>query len=127
MCDNVELNSHGVNKLIKATILSDEKMKEIGFREYGACWHFTKWINFPKTSQYNDWEIDFCVKIPKDGSDINIMILDDDYCQHYHYQEILEKNPEHKEANVVKEQVEYWMKHLQDNGVLSGHKYGQYI
>lgn len=31
---SVELNSHGVNKLIKATILSDEKMREIGFTDY---------------------------------------------------------------------------------------------
>ena len=30
---NVEVNSHGVNKLIKATILSDERMKEIGFHK----------------------------------------------------------------------------------------------
>ena len=125
MCNNVEFNSHGVNKLIKATILPEEKMKKIGFQEYNDCWRFSKWINFPK--QYKDWEIGFYVIIPKDNSDINIMILDDDYCQHYHYQEMLERNPEHKDANIVKEQVEYWMQYLQDNGVLSGHNYGDYI
>lgn len=127
MYDNVELNSYGVNKLIKATILPSERMKEIGFREDYACWRFSKWIQFPKSKQYNDWEIGFYVAIPKDDSDINIMILDDDYCQHYHYQEMLEKNPEHEYANIVKEQVEYWMQYLQDNGVLSGHVYGEYI
>jgi hypothetical protein len=29
----VEVNSNGVNKLIKATILSDEEMKRIGFHK----------------------------------------------------------------------------------------------
>lgn len=28
---------------------------------------------------------------------------------------------------IVKAQVEEWMKYLQDNGVLSGHNYGDYI
>lgn len=30
---NIEVNSNGTNKAIKATILSDERMKEIGFHK----------------------------------------------------------------------------------------------
>ncbi len=133
----VELNSNGVNKLIKATILSDKKMKEIGFiknycegteyEEYSPYWWFTKLINFPNEQQWRNIEISFTVKIPKDGSDIEIMILDEDFCQHYPYQEILSRNPKHKCANIVRKEVERYMKYLQDNGVLSGHNYGEYI
>ena len=44
---SVELNSHGVNKLIKATILSDEKMREIGFTDYAKDrWYFCRLIKF---------------------------------------------------------------------------------
>ena len=32
---NIELNSNGVNKKIKAHILSDDEMREIGFTDYG--------------------------------------------------------------------------------------------
>lgn len=134
---SVEVNSHGVNKLIKYNILSDERMKEIGFHknyyedtdheQYSSYWWFTKSIEFPKEKRWKGIEIDFDVKIPKDGSDIDILVLDMDSCQHYDYQYLLERNPENECANIVKEQVEKWMKYLQDNDVLSGHVYGEYI
>lgn len=131
----VELNSHGVNKAIKATILSDERMKEIGFNKnyyegteyekYSPYWYFLRFVEFPK--EWRGISISFTVRIPKDGSDIDICVLDDDFGQHYDYQRILSRNPKHECANIVKEQVEKWMAYLQDNGVLSGHNYGEYI
>lgn len=133
----IELNSHGVNAAIQYHILSDEKMKEIGFtknyyegtdyEEYSPYWWFTRDIQFPKEKQYRGIEIDFTVKIPKDGSDIDIMVLDMFFCQPYDYQRILEKNPNHPFASIVSEQVEKFMEYLQDNGVLSGHVKGEYI
>jgi len=133
----VEKNSNGVNKLIKYNILSDEKMKEIGFKKNyyegtdhekpSPYWWFSKMIQFPNNKKWKDIEIDFTVKIPKDGSDIDIMIVDLDFCQPYDYQHLLRKNPQNECANIVKEQVEKWMAFLQDNGVLSGHTYGDYI
>ena len=134
---SVEVNSHGVNKLIKATILSDERMKEIGFHknyhegtdyeEYCPYWYFFKMIQFPKEKRWRNVEISFNVEIPKDGSDLNIEVLDEDFMQPYDYQYILEKNPKNECSNIIKEEVEKWMKYLQDNGVLSGHVYGEYI
>lgn len=134
---NVEVNSSGVNKLIKYNILSDEEMERIGFHknyyegtdheQYSPCWWFSRSIKFPKEKRWKSVEIGFDVKIPKDGSDINIMILDMDFCQPYDYQYILKRSPQNECANIVKEQVEEWMKYLQDEGVLSGHVYGEYI
>ena len=134
---NVELNSNGVNKLIKYNILSDEEMKRIGFNKnyhegtdhekYSPYWYFTRSIGFPKGKKWKGIEIDFTVRIPKDGSDINIMVLDMDFCQPYDYQYILSKDSKNECANIVKERVEEWMKYLQDEGVLSGHVYGEYI
>ena len=133
----VEVNSNGTNKLIKYNILSDERMKEIGFRrnyyegtdheEYCPYWYFSRMIQFPKEKRWKNIEITFSVHIPKDGSDLNIMVIDYDFCQPYDYQYILSESPEHECANIVKEQVEKWMKYLQDNEVLSGHTYGEYI
>ncbi len=125
---DVEVNSHGVNKLIKATILSDEKMKEIGFTDYNkANWYFGRAIKFPNDKRYRGFEVTFDVSIPKDGSDIRIDILDEDFCQPYDYQFMLDKDPNFEPCLIVKEQVEEWMKYLQDCGVLSGHAYGEYI
>jgi hypothetical protein len=126
----IELNSNGVNKAIKATILSDKEMREIGFTDYAEDrWYFSRYITFPKERGYHGYkfEVSFNVGIPKDGSDIQIDILDEAFLQAYDYQYILDSDPEHKYANIVKEQVEMWMRYLQDNKVLSGHNYGDYI
>lgn len=123
---NIETNSHGVNKLIKATILSDEEMREIGFTDFAKNrWYFGKNIKFPKSRFQPD--ISFDVTIPKDGSDINIEVIDEDFGQPYDYQYILEKTPNFEPCLVIKEQVEDWMTYLQNKGVLSGHVYGEYI
>lgn len=129
--EKVELNSHGVNAKIKAHIFDDAKMREFGFTDYAKDrWYFCRGINFKgvkKKRDLNNIDISFSVTIPKDGSDIWIDILDEDFCQPYDYQYILKKHPEHKIANIVKEQVEYWMEKLQEEGVLEGHVRGEYI
>ena len=120
--NNIELNSNGINKLIKAHILSDNTMKEIGFSDFSEdTWYFSRRLKSPVE------DITFNVSIPKDGSDIMIDVLDEDYLQPYDYQYFLSKNPRHEISLIVKEQVENLMTYLQDNGVLSGHEYGDYI
>lgn len=125
---NIEVNSHGINKAIKYNVLSDEKMREIGFTDHSKdSWYFCRLIKFPNTKRYRGFDISFNVSILKDGSDIQIDILDEHFCQPYDYQYMLDKTPTFEPCLIVKEQVEEWMKYLQDNGVLSGHVYGEYI
>ena len=127
----VKVNSHGVNAKIKAHILSDDEMRKIGFTDYAKdAWYFCRTVMEEKSKRrYGgiDFEVSFSVRIPKDGSDIRIDVLDEAFCQPYDYQYILERNPTFGVALKVKEQVEKWMKYLQDNGVLSGHIEGEYI
>lgn len=128
----VKLNSHGVNNLIKATILSDEEMRDIGFTDYAKDrWYFCRMIKFPNTKEYRGFnsafKISFNLTIPKDGSDISIDVLNEAFGQPYDYQYMLDKNPKFEPCLIVKEQVEEWMQYLQDKGILSGHVYGEYI
>ena len=45
----IKLNSHCVNAKIQGHILSDDKMKEIGFTEYRKGYlYFCRRIQFPK-------------------------------------------------------------------------------
>ena len=126
--EKVELNSNCVNAKIKAHILSDKEMREIGFTDYSKDrWFFCRSITFPREPRYKGFDISFNVSIPKDGSDIRIDVLDEDFCQPYDYQRILSKNPNHPCASIVNEQVERWMEYLQEQGVLSGHVKGEYI
>ena len=124
----MKTNFHADNNKFQYHILSDEKMKEIGFdknfyegtdhEEYSPYWWFTKLIQFPKEKMWENVEIELEIRIPKDGSDLDIRVLDSDFCQLYDYQRILKTTPDHKCANIVKEQVDKWIKYLQDNGVL---------
>lgn len=115
----IKTNSKGTNAAIKAHILSDEKMRELGFTDYlPKNWYYCKTIAR---------DITFNLTIPKDGSDIEIVTLDENFCQPYDYQEILENNPQFPFALQVKEKVEQIMSNLQSVGVLSGHEYGDYI
>lgn len=137
LAEKIELNSHGVNAKIKASILPEKRMRGIGFTDYVEDqWYFCRGIDTKeskdkksrkKNENINDVNISFSVTIPKDGSDIRIDVLDKWSCQPYDYQYILEKDSEHKIANIVKEQVEYWMEKLQEEGVLKGHVKGEYI
>lgn len=119
----IELNSNGVNKEIKGHILSDKKMKDVGFIDIGDKWYFSKDL------KYNNKIIDisFSISIPKDNSDIGIDVLDENFCQPYDYQRYLYNNPEHEYALAIKLQVEEIMQYLQDSGVISGFEKGMYI
>lgn len=126
--EEVKVNSHGVNSKIKSHILSDEEMKAIGFTNYyEPIWYFFRSIKFPQTKRYKGFDISFSVSIPKDGSDIRIDVLDEDFCQPYDYQYMLHKNPTFEPALITFEQVEEYMEYLQSKGVLSGHVKGEYI
>lgn len=130
---DILVNSNGVNAKIKATILSEKEMRSIGFTDSAKDrWYFYRNIITEKAKRRHgysayDFEVSFSVVIPKDGSDIRIDVLDEAFCQPYDYQHILKNNPTHKVALQVKENVEEWMKYLQDKGVLEGHIYGEYI
>ena len=130
--NETRLNSHGVNSAIKAYILPENKMREIGFTDYCKDnWYFCRCLQIPVSGKknkirYNN-DISFNLTIPKDGSDIRIDVLDENFCQPYDYQHMLHKNPTFKFALNVKEQVEEWMEYLQGYGVLSGHNKGDYI
>ena len=128
--EKVEVNSNCVNAKIKAHILSEKEMREIGFTDYNKEWHFRRSITFPRKPRYNGFDISFNVLIPKDGSDIRINVidvLDEDFCQPYDYQSILNKNPTFELALIIYEQVEEFIEYLQSKGVLNGHVKGEYI
>lgn len=121
--EEVELNSHHVNKKIKAHILPDEEMEKIGFRDSGNYWYFGRTLKYD--GKYCD--ISFNVNIYKDGSDLNIYVIDEMFIQNYDYQLYLNRNPKHEYALVILEQVEELMDYLQSKGVLSGHNRYEYI
>jgi len=117
--NEIELNSNYVNKKIIGHILPDEEMRKIGFTDRNES-HWYYCANLDK-------HISFNVSIPKNGSDIDISILDEEYCQPYDYQSMLERDPGFRPAILIRDEVEKHMDELQAAGVLSGHIRGEYI
>lgn len=117
--EEIKTNVNGVNAKIKASILPDAEMRRIGFtNHHEPNWYFCRMLND---------DISFSVTIPKDGSDIRIDVLDENFCQPYDYQAMLNRNPNHKFALDIRDGVEKWMEYLQEKGILKGHKKYDYI
>ena len=126
---DIKVNEHGVNKLIKAHLLSDKQMREIGFTDCRkGYWYFCRIFKGFKSDRKFTNEISFNVSISKNNTlDLSIDILDEDFCQPYDYQSMLDKNTTFAPALMVRDFVEEWMKYLQENEILSGHIIGEYI
>lgn len=121
MLQQVKLNSHNTNAAIKAHILDDGHMREIGFTDRNSDeWYY--YCMMPKP-----YDISFNVTIPKDGSDIKIDVLDESFLQPYDFQYYLSKNPENKFALDVQKFVYEQMKYLMKHSILSNWKPGNYI
>lgn len=114
---------NGTNAAIRAHVLSDRRMRELGFTDYAKdTWCFCRMLHPIK------YEISFNVSIKKNNpDDLRIDILDEDFLQPYDYQYMLSNSSTNKVALAVKEQVDKLMMYLIDNGVLSNWQVGDYV
>lgn len=114
---------NGTNAAIRAHVLSDRRMRELGFTDYAKdTWYFCRMLHPIK------YEISFNVSIKKNNpDDLRIDILDEDFLQPYDYQYMLSNGSTNKVALAVKEQVDKLMMYLIDNGVLSNWQVGDYV
>lgn len=123
---DVPITSKMQNANIKGHILEAEKMEELGFR-YNE--NVNAWI-FSRTLYGEDY---FFCKITED--DIEIMILDDNFCQPYDYQNMLHgvdhekcKNQTwYKYAMKVHDKVQKFMAKLVEGGAISGYEKNDFI
>lgn len=122
MDNEILLNSYGVNAAIGYNILSDDEMRQIGFTDYNVDrWYYCKCVS-------DDGETTFNVTIDKQGIDnLRIDVLDEQFCQPYDYQHILNSGSSNAYAEAVCEAVENEMDKLQAAGILFGHVRGEYI
>lgn len=115
----MDTDANGLNAAIKANLLTEEEMRELGFTDYSEkSWYFCRSVGT---------DITFNVSILKDGGQLRIDVLDEDFGQPYDYQMILEHNPKFAHALKVKANVERYMSNLTDAGVITGWKQGDYI
>lgn len=118
---DVELNSHHVNAAIQFHELDEESMEKAGFKRIsGDRWYYCR------TLHYKHLDVSFNVSKEPDD-DLNIMVLDEAFCQPYDYQYMEAQGNINEYTQATRKFVEKQMKYLQDLGILSGHKPGEYI
>lgn len=123
---DVPVNKNGQNKNIKGHVLENKKMEELGFW-YNDMVH--KWV-------FNRCIVDDIVlHVRLMESSIEIYILDDAFCQHYDYQQML-RGVDHERsrhlqwyryAMNVHNKVQEIMAKLVEGGVISGYERNDYI
>lgn len=118
----VKLNENYNNAAITINELPDEEMRKIGFTNYKKdTWYFTKSV-LPK------YGISFNLSIKKGNpKDWKIEVLDEDFCQPYDYQRMLEYDTKNSIPHIIEEEVEKIMKYLSECGIVFGHVVGEYI
>lgn len=115
----VKLDGNGLNMAISSVILPEKDMRWLGFTDHsGKNWYRCSTVGA---------DITLNITIPKDGSRLKIEVLDENFGQHYDYQDILKRHPTLPNALSVKKLVEDSLESLTEAGVLTGYKRGIYI
>lgn len=113
----IKINSNGNNASIMYNILSNKKMKRIGFERCNNVWWLKKDLGH---------DLSFNVVIPVDGGDIKIYTYDSQYMKGYDYQYVLKVYPNEFSFS-IRDKIYDSMEMLIDNGILYGWKRGDFI
>lgn len=106
---------------MKVHLLSDSKMREIGFTDYReGYWYLIEMVFWP--------DITFNFAINKDNpEEFEISVIDENFLQPYDYQYFMSIGMASPVPWEVNEKVVKIMLWLQDEGVISGYTEGDYI
>lgn len=122
------LTKYGCNANIKVHIFDEDIMRKARFTDYReGYWYYCRDLR-PLSHG-----ISFNLSTKKDDpTDWRIDILDEDFCQPYDYQWMIQREVDGENFDGdfhwrVNEQVEYEMEHLTRLGIISGWKKGDYI
>ena len=116
---NVPLDTNHQNANIKANILSESEMRDLGFTDFAKDkWYFCRRVGGENS------DISFNITIFKRTGNIRISVFDEMFLQPYDFQMYMGKN---EIANRVYDDVQSYMKYFMDKGVISGYTLGDYI
>jgi len=119
--EGVTYTKHHNNAALSMRPLDDMTMRELGFTDHReGYWYLCRSVS-------RDHDMTMNVDIAKDGSDWQIDVLDERFCQPYDYQYLLSVNPTLDYANNVADECEKWFRKLSDWGLLSGWHEGMYV
>ena len=116
---DVPLDSNHQNALIRANVLRDDEMRELGFTDkVESTWYLCK-----KVSD----DITFNVFINKRTAAVKIEVLDEAFLQHFDYQEQIRRGRNDKYIVAIHDKVQNHMAWLMRNRIIEGYRLGDYI
>ena len=120
----IELNKYQTNKRIKGIVKSDDEMKSYGFRYIDSVSR-PYWVYF--SMLHLELHIEFSIRLFPDSDDVQIDVLDDDFCQPYDYQAMMDAHPYSVLPRKIFHEVDRVMHDLQNSGFITGYSTGMYV
>ncbi|CAL7896733.1 YopX family protein [Fusobacterium necrophorum] len=117
---DVPLNNKVQNANIKAVLpLDSNKLKKLGFTSYDPkSYYYCKEIHE---------DITFNISIEKESKEVQIDVLDENFCQPYDYQRAIKNGAEKGIPIEIHKEVQKLMKMLLENEIIEGYILGDYI
>lgn len=111
-----------MNANIRAKILDDKEMLDLGFDERPFHWEYKKKVSFlPKMEEF------LVVTIGKKAHGINIKVIDEFIGSEYDYQSVIYNDEFNEYANRIHTNVQNELKPLIEAGVILNYKRNDYI
>lgn len=104
----VTYTKHQNNAALSMSPAEDSTMRRLGFTDHREGY----WYLCCSVSPDHDMTLN--VEIAKDGSDWQIDVLDENFCQPYDYQYLLNVNPTLDYPNKVADECEKWFRKLSE-------------
>lgn len=103
---------------MKLHVLDEQKMRQIGFTDYAN----ERWYLSRKLAD----DVTLNVTISKDKSSGSVEVLDEEFCQWYDFEYILNNDPNHRFANEVKQNFTNNMIWLTQEGIVENWNEGDW-
>jgi hypothetical protein len=117
----IPYTKHQNNAALSMSPAEDSTMRRLGFTDHReGYWYLCRSVS-------PDHDMTLNVEIAKDGSDWQIDVLDENFCQPYDYQYLLNLNPTLDYPNKVADECEKWFRKLSEWGLLHGWHEGMYV
>lgn len=104
----ITYTKHQNNAALSMSPAEDSTMRRLGFTDHReGYWYLCRSVS-------PDHDMTLNVEIAKDGSDWQIDVLDENFCQPYDYQYLLNLNPTLDYPNKVADECEKWFRKLSE-------------
>lgn len=120
------VNRNMNNVALKFNVIDDDRMRAASFERIVPRDGRPAYWCHDKRVKYMDLHCSLVIRVYDDGS-WTLDVLDNDFCQPYDYQAMLERDPTFVFAGKIRDGVEQRLAYLRNQGILENWDFGAYV